>query len=78
MFSLDNRLRIGEQLQGVHSVLHCAGPFSATGEAMMDACLEAHVNYLDITGEIAVIEAAAARHNLRRAVRRELDPRSGL
>jgi short subunit dehydrogenase-like uncharacterized protein len=29
---------------------------------MMDACLTAGVHYLDITGEIAVIEAAAARH----------------
>jgi short subunit dehydrogenase-like uncharacterized protein len=63
VFSLDNRRRIAEQLQGVRAVLHCAGPFSATGEPMMDACLESHVNYLDITGEIAVIEAAAARHN---------------
>ena len=63
MFSLDNRRRIAEQLQGVRAVLHCAGPFSATGEPMMDACLESHVNYLDITGEIAVIEAAAARHD---------------
>jgi short subunit dehydrogenase-like uncharacterized protein len=63
VFSLDNRRRIAEHLQGVRVLLHCAGPFSATGEPMMDACLESHVNYLDITGEIAVIEAAAARHN---------------
>jgi short subunit dehydrogenase-like uncharacterized protein len=43
------------------AVLNCAGPFSATGERMMDACLAAGLHYLDITGEIAVIEAAAAR-----------------
>ena len=70
VFALHDRRRIVAQLQGVGAVLHCAGPFSATGEPMMDACLESHVNYLDITGEIAVIEAAAARHD--RAVRSDV------
>lgn len=62
IFALADRRQAAAQLQGVSAVLHCAGPFSATGEPMMDACLDARVNYLDITGEIAVIEAAAARH----------------
>jgi short subunit dehydrogenase-like uncharacterized protein len=61
IFPLDDRRLVVEQLHGLRAVLHCAGPFSATAAPMMDACLEAHVNYLDITGEIAVIEAAAAR-----------------
>jgi short subunit dehydrogenase-like uncharacterized protein len=63
VFALEDRRQAVEQLQGVPAVLHCAGPFSATGEPMMNACLEAGVNYLDITGEIAVIEAAAARQD---------------
>ena len=40
-------------------VLNCAGPFSATAQPMMEACLAEGVHYLDITGEIDVIEAAA-------------------
>jgi len=42
-------------------LLHCAGPFSATGAPMMDACLRSGAHYLDITGEIDVFEQAWAR-----------------
>ena len=53
-------------LAGVALVLHCAGPFAATAEPMLRACLAARAHYLDITGEVAVFElaqrhAAAAR-----------------
>ncbi|MBY6185033.1 saccharopine dehydrogenase NADP-binding domain-containing protein [Marinobacter hydrocarbonoclasticus] len=41
-------------------VLHCAGPFSATAEPMMQACINSQTHYLDITGEVAVFERAAA------------------
>lgn len=47
-------------LRDVALVLHCAGPFSHTSKPMIDACLRARAHYLDITGEIAVFEAAAA------------------
>jgi short subunit dehydrogenase-like uncharacterized protein len=67
VFGLDDPRRAAAELSGVRAVLHCAGPFSATGAPMMDACLEAKTSYLDITGEIPVIEAAAARND--RAVR---------
>ena len=62
VFALGDAAGVGEQLAGVRAVLHCAGPFSATAEPMMAGCLRAGVHYLDITGEIPVIEAAAARH----------------
>jgi short subunit dehydrogenase-like uncharacterized protein len=42
-------------------VLHCAGPFEDTWRPMVDACLRNRVHYLDITGEITVLEALAAR-----------------
>ena len=48
-------------LEGMALVLHCAGPFSATSAAMVEACLQARAHYLDITGEIDVFEAAHAR-----------------
>ena len=52
-----------EHLDGISLVLNCAGPFSATTEPMIAACLAAKVHYLDITGEIDVLELAA-RHDL--------------
>ncbi len=59
-FSLDSVDEIAKQLGGFSAVLHCAGPFSATAAPMMAACLKAGVHYLDITGEISVIEQAHA------------------
>lgn len=56
IFSLDADL--GPYLEGLRLVLHCAGPFSATAEPMMLACLAARCHYLDITGEISVFERA--------------------
>lgn len=48
-------------LDDVEVVLHCAGPFSATGRPMIEACLAAKVHYLDITGEIDVFDAIHAQ-----------------
>ena len=42
-------------------VLNCAGPFSRTARPMVDACLRTGTHYLDITGEVGVFEALAAR-----------------
>ena len=62
-FGLDNAAQIAAALEGLAAVLHCAGPFSATAEPMLEACLAAGVHYLDITGEIEVIESASRRHD---------------
>ena len=62
-FDLDDPGRLAENLRGVRAVLNCAGPFSATAGPMIEACLVAGVHYLDITGEIDVITAAAERHD---------------
>lgn len=58
-FGLDARAAAG--LDDVAVVLNCAGPFSQTAAPMIEACLQARSHYLDITGEIDVIEAAAAQ-----------------
>ena len=50
-----------DHLSGVSTVLHVAGPFSATARPMADACIATGTNYIDITGEIDVFEALAAR-----------------
>ena len=60
-FSLDEPDLLSKHLEGCAAVLNCAGPFSKTAEPMMEACLAAGLHYLDITGELEVIEAAAAR-----------------
>lgn len=67
-FSLDDRKALADGLSGVTVVMHCAGPFSRTSAPMADACLRARAHYLDITGEIAVFEALAARDADARAV----------
>jgi short subunit dehydrogenase-like uncharacterized protein len=58
-FSLDEAQLAG-RLAGHTAVLHCAGPFSQTARQMMNACIAAGADYLDITGEIEVIELAHA------------------
>jgi short subunit dehydrogenase-like uncharacterized protein len=47
-------------LDGISVVLHCAGPFSRTYEPMVRACIARRAHYLDITGEIGVLESIAA------------------
>lgn len=62
-FSLDDRKSLENTLKEVDFVIHCAGPFSLTSERMVEACLRTKTHYLDITGEIAVFEAMAARND---------------
>jgi len=61
VFSLDEKDRLEAALQEADMVLHCAGPFSLTSRPMVEACLRNKKHYTDITGEIAVVEAMAAR-----------------
>ncbi|MBT8063181.1 MAG: saccharopine dehydrogenase NADP-binding domain-containing protein [Gammaproteobacteria bacterium] len=56
-----DREALQQSLRDVDVVLHCAGPFSATAQAMIDACLASSTHYLDITGEISVFEGAWKR-----------------
>jgi short subunit dehydrogenase-like uncharacterized protein len=60
-FELSDPGMIDAALDEVDAVLHIAGPFSATSKPMADACLRTGTHYLDITGEIDVFEALAAR-----------------
>ena len=60
VFGLDDAAALRLSIRGARLVLNGAGQFSATARPMMEACLAEHAHYLDITGEIDVIEAAAA------------------
>lgn len=60
IFSLDEPSALRRALEDADLVLHAAGPYSRTFRPMAGACLEARCHYLDITGEISVLEAAHA------------------
>ena len=59
--ALEDAPALERMLRDVPVVLHCAGPYKFTSKPMADACLRAGAHYLDITGEIPVFEALAAR-----------------
>ena len=59
VLALDSPAKIAAALSDIALVLNCAGPFSATAQPMMAACLVRRAHYLDITGEVAVFEHAA-------------------
>jgi short subunit dehydrogenase-like uncharacterized protein len=60
-FRLDDPAAADRALSGMPLVLHLAGPYKYTAGAMVDACLRNGAHYLDITGEIPVLEDLAAR-----------------
>jgi short subunit dehydrogenase-like uncharacterized protein len=61
VFGLDDPSAIDAGLRDIDAVVHAAGPFSRTSKPMLDACMRTKTHYLDITGEIDVFEACAAR-----------------
>lgn len=62
VFDLHDQQEIINQLSNIKLVLNCAGPFSSTSRAMINACLQSGTHYLDITGEISVFEYAHSQH----------------
>lgn len=75
--ALDDPAALDRALQGTTVTLHCAGPFSATSAPMVAACLRQHSHYLDITGEIDVLEAVHACDADARAANVVLCPATG-
>lgn len=67
VFSLDQPDEVAAALAGIKIVLHCAGPFSVTSAPMIEGCLKAGAHYLDITGEINVMEHTHHPSQSRRA-----------
>ena len=56
IFSLQEKETIKQKIGNCSLVLLCAGPFSQTSAPMVEACLELGIHYLDITGEIDVLD----------------------
>lgn len=77
VFGLEQADSVAHALADMALVVNCAGPFSATAETMMDACLHSQTHYLDITGEIQVFEAAKGRDSQARKAGVVLLPGTG-
>lgn len=77
VFGLDTPEATAAALDGVTVVLNCAGPFSRTAAPLVDACLRARAHYLDITGELDVVESLAARDAEARAAGITVLPATG-
>ena len=61
VFSLDDAPALDRAMRDMPLVLHLAGPYLYTARQMVDACMRAGAHYLDINGEIPVLEKMAAR-----------------
>ena len=55
-FDLADPSAVASAVEDVDCVLNCAGPFSNTAEPLVEGCLRTGTDYVDITGEIPVIE----------------------
>ena len=61
VFSLEHSRVVEREAEAFDAVLNCAGPFSRTADRLISACLEVGTDYLDIAGQISVLEEIAAR-----------------
>jgi len=61
VFGLDNRAAIEQGIADVSVVINCAGPFSFSAKALVDACLKVGTHYTDIAGEVPEFEALLER-----------------
>jgi short subunit dehydrogenase-like uncharacterized protein len=67
IFDLEHPDTLASALNGIDTVLHCAGPFSATAAPMLEGCLQVGAHYLDITGEIGVFQYCHEQHERAKA-----------
>jgi short subunit dehydrogenase-like uncharacterized protein len=76
-FALDAPDQIDAEIVDQSLVLHCAGSFRENSASMVAACLRTGAHYLDITGEVGVFEALAAKDAAAKAARLMLLPGVG-
>jgi short subunit dehydrogenase-like uncharacterized protein len=66
---LDDAGALRAALAGMRCVLHAAGPYIHTAEAMQTACLEVGASCLDLTGELPVFVATFEKDARARAAK---------
>lgn len=76
VFDLQQQYRVRTELEDCGLVLNCAGPFSRTSDILREACLDSGCHYLDITGEMDVLQKSYDSHD--RAVKRGIVIISGV
>ena len=54
---LEDEVLLRKALEGFAVLVNAAGPFASTWQPLVEACLDVRTSYLDITGEVAVMEA---------------------
>jgi len=59
--ALSDRDALDRALRDVAAVLHAAGPFTETSRPVVDACLRTDTHYLDVSGEVPVVESLRGR-----------------
>jgi short subunit dehydrogenase-like uncharacterized protein len=59
--SLDDPVGLDRALRDVALLLNAAGPFSRTASPLVNACLRSGTDYLDVTGELDVLDALSRR-----------------
>jgi short subunit dehydrogenase-like uncharacterized protein len=77
IFDLTSSERICNALDGISAVMHCAGPYSRTARPMAEACIAAGAHYMDITGEIPVLEDLFTLDDMARSAGIAMVPGSG-
>ena len=76
-FGLEDPVALVRAVEPLDLVLHAAGPFARTSSSMVRACLQGRTHYLDITGEIPVLESIYSRDAEARAAGIALLPAAG-
>lgn len=60
VFALDDPAAVDRGLEGARVVLNMAGPYVRTYRQLVEGCLRAGAHYVDITGELPVLEGMLA------------------
>ena len=60
---LEQSERLRSAVASARIVLNAAGPFAFTAEPLIAACVAEGSHYLDVSGDVPVLEAAAGWHN---------------
>ena len=63
--SAEDRRAIAQLASAADVVLACAGPFGRLGESVVEACVEAGTDYVDITGELDFVRRLVERYHAR-------------
>ena len=61
--SIDDAKSLDRALDGAQAVIHCAGPFLDTADAVVDAALRAGIHYADLSAEQASARATLDRYD---------------